>query len=63
MMPYPEAYHNPAAVWWGALAASAAIRIRRSPSDRLRACAVDSARGAGSLDVRLGLSRANLVRI
>ena len=22
----PEAYHNPAAVWWGALAASAVIR-------------------------------------
>ena len=26
LMPYPEAYHNPAAVWWGAFAASAVIR-------------------------------------
>ena len=32
--PTEEAYHNPAAVWWGACAASVVIRDQRSPSSR-----------------------------
>ena len=33
-MPVPEAYHNPAAVWWGAFAPSVVIRDQVVPSSR-----------------------------
>jgi hypothetical protein len=55
----PEAYHNPAAVWWGAFAASAVIRDQvvmptrslvssvNSASDRIPAWKVYGVRASG----------------